>query len=486
MSKQNKVINAASYERVSSEEQAREGFSLQVQSEKNVAYIKSQEGWEFIESYIDPGKSGKNLKRPDMQRLIHDINSGLINAVVVHKLDRLTRNVGDLHYLLSLFDAKGVKLVSISENIDTSTAMGRMFVFMLGILAQWYRENLSEEVIKGQTKRTENGFRNTSSAPYGYNVGDNLVLTVNNDADTVKQIFDWYTNGKGLNMIATMLNNRGISSPGGSTWQPRNIAYIIDNVSYIGAVHWKQRDDSEDKRIIVNNIHEPIITQDVFDSAQEIRGLKKEHAMNHSSYGFPFSTVAKCAECGRSFHGKIKHRQDPAAAAQRHYVCSGRYRQDDCKGPSISEPKLTKLFLEFISNFTFEVSEPNKTITKGRDITKDKKKLEKLISDISLKRKNYLRAMGDNKITYEEFLEIMDEENKKADAWQKELDEINEITMDKTRTRRDVLALLNNLAQEWEGMNIEERKFNVQMLFRFLVIKKENKEWKVVAYKLNE
>lgn len=477
-------MNAASYERVSSDEQAKEGFSLEVQAEKNTAYIKSQD-WNLYGNYVDPGKSGKNLKRPGMERLLRDIDMGKVQIIVVHKLDRLTRNIGDLHYLLTLFDKKEIKLISITENIDTSTAMGRMFVYMLGIFAQWYRENLSEEVTKGQSKRAEKGLRNTSAKPYGYDVGKDLSLTINEEeADIVRQIYKWYIGGYGRNKIASLLNEQNIPASRGGRWSEKIIGDIIGNPTHIGAVHWKSKGDPEDKRIIVHDRHEPIVSMDVWELAQQIKQRRKDHDMSLSSYDFPFSSIVKCGDCGRSYHGKQKTKVQWGNQT-RHYRCSGKYRQDKCEASDISEIKLTGLFMEFIRNFSFESSNEDKPLD-GKDIAKERKKLEKLLADSALRRKNYTRGMADGKISYEDFVEYIDEEDENSKKWQAELDELLKHAPASKKTRGDILSMLKNLGDNWGVMSDQERKEYVQRLFHFIVIRKRGAEWKIVAYKLTE
>ena len=480
------ILKAASYERVSSDEQVRAGFSLEAQNEKNINYIKLQ-GWEFAGSYIDPGKSGKNLNRPDMKRLLSDINKGLINIVVVHKLDRLTRNIGDLHHLLNLFEKKEIKLVSLTENIDTSNAMGRMFVYLLGVFAQLYRENLSEEVIKGQSKRAEKGLRNSSHRPLGYEVrADDLSLSIiEEEAALVREIFSLFIGGWGVQKIARHFNTSGIPSKTNGRWYERTIVSILTNHSYYGATHWKPKDAPEEERIIVPDMHEPIISKETFDEAQRVAKRRSELSMNTSGHDFPFSTIVKCGECGRSYHG-YDQKYKKVTYNTRHYRCAGKYAADHycTNGSDISEPKLSAAFLEFLDNIDIHANDPNKLL-EGRDVDRERKKLQRLLEDSAAKRKNYTRAMGSGKIDYDTFEELIDEENKKAKEWQDQLDALSAFTPSK-RTRKDILELINNLKSKWAEMDHAKRKFAVQQLFEVLVIKKYDKEWRIVSYKLAE
>jgi len=474
------TLSAASYERVSSDEQAREGFSLEVQGEKNVSHIVAQ-GWKLHDRYIDPGKSAKNLKRPDMQRLLEDINKGLVQVVVVHKLDRLTRNIGDLHELLMLFDRQSIKLVSINENIDTSSAMGRMFVYMLGIFAQWYRENLSEEVIKGQRKRAEKGLRNSSSRPYGYNVNpEDLSLYINEDeAPIVRQVFDRFLSGWGKVKIAQVMNEEGIPAMGGGKWYESVIIDMLSNPSYAGSTHWKAAMDEE--AIIVEDVHEPIISKEMWKEALKVAERRKEGWISSSSYDFPFSTLVKCGECGRSYHGKMVSRKVKAWETP-NYRCSGKYRAEGCGSRQISELKLEKLFFDFLSNFRHEAIQPDKKL-EGKDAEKEIKRLKKLLSESETKRKNYARAMGNGKLDYDLFEELVDEENAKCKVWSGELEQL-EVDVPSARTVKDVVQQIQQLKSRWPDLSRADRKLAVSRLFDVIIIKYVDDEWKVTGYKL--
>ncbi|OUS73024.1 hypothetical protein B1748_23750 [Paenibacillus sp. MY03] len=476
-------LPAASYERVSSDEQAREGFSLEVQAEKNIKHINDQ-GWSLYDRYIDAGKSAKNLNRPDMKRLLSDIDAGNIKVVVVHKLDRLTRNVGDLHELLSVFERKEIKLVSISENIDTSSAMGRMFVYMLGIFAQWYRENLSEEVIKGQRKRAESGLRNSSKRPYGYNVNkEDLSLYINEEeAVIVRRIFDQYTTGWGKIKISQELNNEGIPSMLGGLWYESVIGDMVINPSYIGATHWKEKSDDESERIIVHDTHEAIVTMEIWEEAQKVSKRRLEGYLSKSSYDFPYATVVKCGECGRSYHGKMTTEKGDTKRPR--YRCSGNRRVDPCYAGDIGEKKLDVLFLDFLDSFKFDSIQPDKKINE-KDSTKEIKRLSKMIDEAELKRKNYTRAMGSGKLDYTLYEELMDEEARKMIPWREELSKLQQSTSGPSvRTAKDISQKIDHLRTNWPNLDRAQRKFVIQQLFDVLVIKKTDGTWAITGYKL--
>lgn len=168
-----KGLKAVGYVRVSTDEQAREGQSLEVQSSRVAAYCEAK-GWELLRTYTDEGESGKSLARPGIQSLIADLKNNGVDVVVIVKLDRLTRSIRDLGSLIDdLF--KGVALASVEESLDSSTANGRMVMNLLGSVAQWEREVIGERTKAVLDHKTEKG-EHVGRIPYGFAIGESGKL----------------------------------------------------------------------------------------------------------------------------------------------------------------------------------------------------------------------------------------------------------------------------------------------------------------------
>ena len=176
-------IKAVGYVRVSTEEQAREGLSLEAQEARIRAYCEAK-GWKLVRIYRDEGFSGKDLNRPALQELLRDLKADGIQAVVVAKLDRLTRSVKDLGYLIDeLFD--GIALASVEESLDTTTAGGRFVLHILGAVAQWERETVSERTRNTLRYKRERG-EWVGRIPYGFKIGPDGRLV--EDPEEMKNI----------------------------------------------------------------------------------------------------------------------------------------------------------------------------------------------------------------------------------------------------------------------------------------------------------
>ena len=174
------------YCRVSTEDQADEGYSMEGQADKLRSYAALRELGE-VTVVEDPGFSGKNLKRPGLERLLGAVNAGHVAHVLVWRLDRLSRNLGDLIMLADAFGAQGVALHSVQENLDLSSAAGRMFYNILGTFAQFFREQLAENVKMGNERAVREG-KWINRPKTGYDLRDGLLVP-NDDAERVKEIF---------------------------------------------------------------------------------------------------------------------------------------------------------------------------------------------------------------------------------------------------------------------------------------------------------
>ena len=275
------LINTAIYVRVSTEEQATEGFSIHAQKDKLTKYAEVSD-YNIVDYYIDDGISGKNLnERPEVTRLINDVKSGKINNVLVYKLDRLTRSVKDLIYLIELFDKYNCTFNSQTEKIDTSNAVGRMFVKIIGIFAEFERENLAERVTFGYEQKTKEGNYTNCNGVFGYDyiVGEGRLEVNREEASYVEKIFEWYLEGNSMLEISRRLEKLGVPTKRGGLWRQSTIHSILTNPLYIGKVRYsvgkKNCFEVESKNI------EPIIDNELFFKVEKLLDRKREKRLTY-------------------------------------------------------------------------------------------------------------------------------------------------------------------------------------------------------------
>lgn len=260
------------YARVSTEEQAAEGYSVEGQSERLRSYAELHELGEVM-VVSDPGWSGKNLDRPGLQQLLSMVEAGHVQNVLVWRLDRLSRNLGDLILLADRFGQSGVALHSFTEKLDLSSATGRMFYNILGSFAQFYREQLSENVRMGMRQAAREG-KWTNRPKFGYDLVQG-ELVPNDDVPLVREVFRLRATGASYTEIA---RQTGIHY---STARS-----IIHSRIYLGEValggEWYP------------GRHEPIITPEAFAAARKTDVPGMRYRSKH-----PLAGHVRCGICGR-------------------------------------------------------------------------------------------------------------------------------------------------------------------------------------------
>jgi site-specific DNA recombinase len=347
---------AALYIRVSTEEQAKEGFSISAQREKLTMFACSQ-GFHIQDCYIDDGYSAKNTDRPALQRLLADVRQHIIDVVLVYRLDRLTRSVLDLYQLLEEFERYGATFRSCTEVYDTTTAIGRLFITLVAALAQWERENLAERVRLGMGQMAQEQKRPGGPPPYGFRLQKGVLVVDSQEAELVRMIFAKYLSGKGMNRIADELNQLGFRGRSGSPWNQTTLSHMLKNPAYYGALRWNyavggQKKNSPDTWIIRENAHEPIIDKETFQLVQKLQASRKTIHPRTLSSDFLFSGVLCCARCGSSMYGKtIRTRnQQGRQYLNRYYYCKNR-KSKRCDSAAIREDRLEALFLPYLERY---------------------------------------------------------------------------------------------------------------------------------------
>src|SRR2546421_11112883 len=209
-----KPVRCAIYTRVSTEHGLDQEFnSLDAQHDAASAYIKSQAhaGWTLIRSrYDDGGYSGGSTDRPDLQKLLDDIRVRKIDVIVVYKVDRLTRALADFAKLVELFDAYGVSFVSVTQQFNTTTSMGRLTLNVLLSFAQFEREVTSERIRDKIAASKRKGLWVGGMAPLGYETKNRKITVVEEEAERIRIIFRRYLELGSINLVMTDLRKRGI------------------------------------------------------------------------------------------------------------------------------------------------------------------------------------------------------------------------------------------------------------------------------------
>jgi site-specific DNA recombinase len=270
-----KAVRCAIYTRVSTDHGLDQEFnSLDAQHDAASAYIKSQAhaGWTLIRSrYDDGGYSGGSTDRPDLQRLLNDIRARKLDVIVVYKVDRLTRSLADFAKLVELFDAHGVSFVSVTQQFNTTTSMGRLTLNVLLSFAQFEREVTSERIRDKIAASKRKGLWVGGPLPLGYHMKDGKIAVIEDEAERVRQIYRRYLELGGVNALVRDLRERNFRSKsrllatgatrGDVLFGRGALFYLLRNRFYIGEVKYKDE--------ILPGEQPAIMDRALFDAVQQ-------------------------------------------------------------------------------------------------------------------------------------------------------------------------------------------------------------------------
>jgi len=269
-----KSVRCAIYTRKSTDQGLEQDFnSLDAQCDASQAYIRSQAhaGWTLLRAkYDDGGFSGGDTGRPALQRLLADVQADKIDVIVVYKVDRLTRSLADFAKLVELFDKHNVSFVSVTQQFNTTTSMGRLTLNVLLSFAQFEREVTSERIRDKISASKRKGLWVGGMAPLGYDTKDRRITVNEAEADRVRTIFRRYVELGSLNLLMSDLRKRGIITKlrtlrsgekvGGIPFTRGPLAHLLRNRFYFGEVTFKSE--------VLKGEQTPIVDNDLFEAVQ--------------------------------------------------------------------------------------------------------------------------------------------------------------------------------------------------------------------------
>lgn len=329
------------YIRVSTREQAEEGYSIGEQQERLIKYAEAM-GWTIVKVYIDPGHSGATMDRPALQEMIANIKD--VDLVLVDKLDRLSRSLYDTLYMIQkVFGDQDVSFVSRNEAFDTSTSFGRAMVGILAVFAELERERIKERMADGRNGRAKEG-KWHGQPPTGYDYDkESGVLQINAyEAIQIREAFDLAAQRVPLLEIVKSFHEKGYRTKTG-TWRVESLRGILASRAYIGEV--KHRGEW------FPGLHTPLIDLETFDAVQVIlaeRSKANEKYKPGKRYASPLGGLIWCKWCG----AKYQWRSGPERS---YYSCLSRCRCDpklvkdpNCKNKNYRDFRLERIIYDEI------------------------------------------------------------------------------------------------------------------------------------------
>lgn len=362
------------YARVSTENQL-ENYSIDEQTARLEAYCAAK-GWALLKTYIDGGYSGGNTNRPALQQLLKAVRESKIDAVVVYKLDRLSRSQKDTLTLIEdEFLAHGTDFVSINENFDTSTPFGRAMIGILSVFAQLEKDQITERFTMGRIARGKAGyFHGGGNAPTGYDYVEGQLQINEYEAIQVREVFSLFINGKSINAITRIMDQKYTTK-----WTAVKVRNVLKNSVNIGKVKYLGQE--------YQGVHTPIVDEDTFWAANRIlNSFEREEAKTAAQRtpfraGYLLSGLVYCGRCGARYsanHGYYKC-YSRAKSSQKFIV------DPDCKNENWKIEELDDAVISQVEDLIHNPESLDAAIKSAeteKTVNVDKSKLKRRVSEI--------------------------------------------------------------------------------------------------------
>ena len=466
------------YMRVSTEDQAREGFSLPVQKERLEAYCKFN-GYKIVEYYTDAGISAKTGNhRPEYDRMLEDGKQGKINMIIALKLDRITRSTRDWETLMDYLEKYNINIAFVNDDINTTTANGKMVSRIMMSVSQNEIERTSERTIIGLEGAIKQGHI-PARAPLGYKHIDKKLVPDPLTKDIVIRIYNLYFEGLTYNTIAKLFNKEKVLDK--TNWKDTSILKIITNVIYKG--DYIQGKTTRNPRYF-EDVVEPIVSKELWDSCQVQKKKNQRNYMRSQTY--IFLQKLKCPKCGRILAGGASHK----IKADKWYYY---YRCEKCRG-NIREHEIEDSIKELLSDiFEYDsvVNEFFLPVLQNK-IHNPKEDFEKEITNLNNKKIRIRKAYIDELFTEEEYKEETNIiENKIKDLQKKilENEQVSKLNLsvDDILVKRDMdfinsiklPILYNAFIDSWDGLEREEKAEIVMKYIDDIELELVNNKYKV-------
>lgn len=339
----NKLKPAVGYCRFSSSLQREESIDAQKRAiEKYCDFY----GFEIVEWYCDEAKSGTNTKRPEFQRLVADIKEGKVKTLIVHKIDRFSRNTIDTLKYINLCVDYDVAFISVSEKIDGSTPSGKMSLTMVASFNEYFVENLRSEVMKGLTENAYNCVWTGGPPPLGYDLNNKQLVINEKEAEVVRLIFEMCAEGYGYGKIIDRLNTFGYKTKKGQKFGKNSLYDLISNERYKGVFIFNRRSGksrcegkrnnhkykAEEEIIRIPNGCPAIVSEELWNKANATRKITGKYKTN-AKRPYLLTGFLYCEDCGAKMHGNIRY--SSKGYSYMTYRCNNRFNNHSCTSKEI-------------------------------------------------------------------------------------------------------------------------------------------------------
>ena len=446
------------YARVSTERQSevRDG-SLDTQVDrlkqyidfkKPLAKVKRADDWKIIDVYREEGKSGKTTERPELQRLMSDIKTGRINAVICTKLDRITRSLIDFYKLNATFTKCNVEFISLEENFDTSTPMGKAMLKITLVFAELERETTSERTKDKMQWRAERGLWNGGQI-LGYDLVDKMLVVNNKEAKLVKMMYKKYLELGSVLKVVEYLNDHGYRTKeytsnrrgikrGGKRYFNANVLQKLSSRAYLGEV--------EHNGNVYPGQHKGIIDRQLWEEVNRLIDMhapKRVNPKREMKHTFILQSLLKCGWCGSYMSTKYSSGRN---GLHYYYQCTRNSHggKDACNMKYVPAPELEKTVLKKLKEMS-----GNKQLIKNI-INEANKNTEKTLKDLKSQRRTQENNLSPIKDAIKNLVHAISQ-GKGLDKSKSILEELNGLESQKEQIEKDITGLdfeINQVKQQ--------------------------------------
>lgn len=500
-------MKIALYTRVSTDEQAREGTSLQVQRECLEKFAKDKEHVIYYPEegniYQDDGVSGSLRDRKALNQLIRDAKLKKFEAVLVYKIDRFARNNRLLLNLIEEFNSMEIGFISATESIDTVSASGKLALSMLGTIAQFERDRIIERVRPGMEKGVQKGnWQGARYSPYGYKYDKvkQILEIAPEEAKVVSLIYTMYLSNQSTRQIASYMRKKGYKSRTGGKFHNKLVCDILKNQIYLGKIVWnKKHYDKKQKtpkgfKYVKSNPsdiiegkgrHEPIISQEDFDLVQvKLKRNLRGSLHRNSPSDYPLTGITFCAECGHKFRGANNTSNHNKNIKKRWYRCTAKQEHDIvCSNASVKaeflEPQIFSILETLVNHPDIRNGRVDSLVSQDAlkndtDLNNKKKEFDSKLRENLANQKKLYDAYEANLIAIEIFKDKSIDLRNEEQNIKKEISKIELQLIEKERSKdyqRILNRILDNFDKSKDELDPITRKELLQLVFKSILLK---------------
>jgi site-specific DNA recombinase len=456
----------AIYIRVSTQEQAQEGFSIPAQKERLINFCKAKD-WIIYDIYIDGGFSGASLSRPAVQKLMDNINN--FDIVLVYKLDRLSRSQKDTLYLIEdVFIKNNVDFVSMNESFDTSTPFGRAMIGILSVFAQLERETIKERTELGRIERAKEGLYHGGGYPVGYDYIDGKLFINEYEAMQVREVFDLYLKGYGINKIINHMLQKGYKHRQGSWKHVSAILSVLDSPVYCGDITFMGETYA--------GIHEPIISKEIFEEVQAMRFRKRGLFAKTNDSASLLAGLIWCGNCGARYAPRVA-----TGGNHSYYSCYSRLKKaknlikdETCKNDNFKRQILDDFVIKQVFSLSLTSDGLNKELQPNDNKSISIKAINSKIKSLDKQISKLLDLYQSGDLFIPDIADRIKRLHEEKESLSKELIKINNYVETLSSNSKRAMQVLPDIKANWYNMDLQEQRDSLKVLIDKIIIHDAN------------